>query len=227
MARRTDDAPTRESRSRVRTPSACRPRRWCSRVLLSACIRRLSKSRGPCPHKPIAPPARSGAGGAIAHPLRIGRLQGAYGPGSHPLTCTMLPFRPATHRSLPAAPCMLQPRRGAAGHTSPASGRRDASSARAARLTANKRVAVIFHFTPIQVRGPLGSQSKKSRHRGRRQRGIEPHAASAGQVETTGVRAEDLRDATPGQAAATLINGPRSRKPPDRCTGFRGEVRDL
>ena len=161
MARRTDDAPTRESRSRVRTPSARRPRRRRSRVLLSACIRRLSKSRGPCPHKPIAPPARSGAGGAIAHPLRIGRFLGAYGPGSHPLTCTLFPLRPDPHRSLPAAPWMTRPRRGAAGHTSPTTVRRDASSARAARFTANKPVLVIVQSTPIQVRGPRGPHKQK------------------------------------------------------------------
>jgi hypothetical protein len=70
LARRSNDAPTRESRSRVRTPFGRRPRAVAPAVASRTCIHRLSKSWDRCPKTPIAPPAMISAGGAIEPPHR-------------------------------------------------------------------------------------------------------------------------------------------------------------
>lgn len=92
MARRTNDAPTRESRSRVRTPSARRPcRAGPASNLQPSCIHRLSKSRDPRSQNDNRPTCYGQRRwGDRTSPSGIGRGRLAYGPGSAPPACAIV-----------------------------------------------------------------------------------------------------------------------------------------
>ena len=102
VARRTNDAPTRESRPRVRTPFIRRPPAPGPLAALHTCIHRLSKSRdtmSPNANRPTWLALRRW--GDRASPSGSGPGPMAYGPGSAPPACVSV--------SSPASPSALKP----------------------------------------------------------------------------------------------------------------------
>jgi hypothetical protein len=196
---------------------------------------------------PIAPPGVMRAGGAISHPLRETDVDlGPHGPGSFPPACTLLsrtyhePHPPSSSRSKPLGRPPIPvtfpptssirwnrnatpPRLGAtAGHTPRRSAATAAANA-AARLRPVRRdgdstLAFIYR------RFSLDSSWSNARNAKSRVSVVShsEHLAllrwSSGELLQRNHRTEDLRDATPGQAADSLANAADLRKSTVRST---------
>jgi hypothetical protein len=194
------------------------------------------------PKTPIAPPGVMRAGGAISHPLREMDVDlGPHGPGSFPPACTPLsrtydePRPPSSSRSKPLGrppiPVTFPPTSGIRWNRNATPPRLGATAGHTPRRSAAKAaVGAAAGLRPVRRDGEstlafmyrrfsLGSSwvqypaSKKV---------ASPWSPAAstwlccdGRVVSycnANHRTEDLRDATPGQAADSLANAADSRK---------------
>jgi hypothetical protein len=200
------------------------------------------KEPGRCSKTPIAPPGVMHAGGAISHPLRETDVDlGPHGPGSFPPACTLLSRTyhesqpPSSSRSKPLGrppiPVIFSPTSGirwnrnatpprlgaTAGRTPPRSATTPAAGAAARLRPVRQDGESTLAF--IYGRFSLGSMLVQYPESKKVASPWSPAASTwlccAGRVVSywnADHRTEDLRDATPGQAADSLANAADSRK---------------
>ena len=196
---------------------------------------------GALPKTPIAPPGVMRAGGAISHPLREMDVDhGPHGPGSFPPACTLLsrtydePHPPSSSRSKPMGrppiPVTFPPtssirwnRNATPPRLGPTAGRTPPRSAATAAAESDARLRPVRRdgdstLAFIYRRFSVGSNWSSTRNA----KVASPWSSAAstwlccdGRVVSycnANHRTEDLRDATPGQAADSLANAADSRK---------------
>ena len=208
VARRTNDAPTRESRPRVRTPFIRRPPAPGPLAALHTCIHRLSKSRAHSPNadRPTRRPSRRWGDHSLPSRVGVYPLLRAH---AHLLPAPCCPSDP-----LPTCQsrCREEPARlgtplpGGRGPQMP--GRRHWQR-RGTTSRASLSHPASFLLAP-DLRSE-GQENKKSRLRGLAGEQVLRHS---GRTACRPVRLAsdlDLRDATPGQAGNSLVNGPDLR----------------
>ena len=180
------------------------------------------------------------AGGAISHPLRETDVDlGPHGPGSFPPACTLLsrtydePHAPSSSRSKPLGRPPISvtfpptssirwnrnatpPRLGAtAGHTprrSAATAAANAARLRPVRRDGDSTLAFIYRRFSLDSSWSHARNAKSRVSVVSHSEHLAPLRWSSGALLQRNHRTEDLRDATPGQAADSLANAADLRK---------------